>query len=304
VEPEKTPGDRASAFIEDLATPTWQPSRDQVLWVVRIALALAILLAILTLIGLPFGITLWAWLKLLIVPVVLAIGGFLFTRSENRATQAVAERRAQDEALQAYLDQIGQLLLDKERPLRQSKVGDEVRILARARTLTVVTRLDSFGIGSAMRFLYESGLIGKDNPVVDLKSANLRGAYLQAANLRRVLLQKVYLDDAHLLGADLRGADMQETWLGNATLAGASMQGADLRGAVLEGANLLSADLSDADMAGALGWTPNQLSAARSLKGAIMPDGQLLRDDETSNGLTFADWFKSTERIKGARDNE
>jgi hypothetical protein len=33
-------------------------------------------------------------LNLLIVPAVLALGGYLFTRSETRATQAAAERRA------------------------------------------------------------------------------------------------------------------------------------------------------------------------------------------------------------------
>jgi hypothetical protein len=38
--------------------------------------------------------TLWDWLNLLIVPAVLALGGYLFTRSETRATQAAAERRA------------------------------------------------------------------------------------------------------------------------------------------------------------------------------------------------------------------
>src|SRR5688572_24135763 len=31
--------------------------------------------------------TLWDWLNLLIVPVVLAIGGYLFTRSDTKATQ-------------------------------------------------------------------------------------------------------------------------------------------------------------------------------------------------------------------------
>jgi hypothetical protein len=50
--------------------------------------------------------TLWDWLDLLIIPAVLAVGGYLFTRAENRATHATAERRAQDEALQAYLDQM------------------------------------------------------------------------------------------------------------------------------------------------------------------------------------------------------
>src|SRR5829696_7313619 len=37
--------------------------------------------------------TFWDWLKLLIVPAVLALGGYLFTRSENRRAQGVAEQQ-------------------------------------------------------------------------------------------------------------------------------------------------------------------------------------------------------------------
>src|SRR5215213_6130393 len=141
VEPDKTPRKRASKFIKDLVAPAWQPSRDQVLLATRIVLVLVVLLAILTLIGLPFGITLWAWVKLLIVPAVLAIGGYLFNSAQSRATQAAAERHAQDEALQAYLDQMSQLLTDKELPLHSAQLGDSLSTVARARTLTVLLRL-------------------------------------------------------------------------------------------------------------------------------------------------------------------
>ena len=50
------------------------------------------------------------------------------------------EQRAQDPALQAYLDQMSTLLLEKD--LRNSEEDSEVRTLARARTLTVLERLD------------------------------------------------------------------------------------------------------------------------------------------------------------------
>jgi hypothetical protein len=158
---QKPPNDHSRSFIKELV-PNWRPTREQVLWSVRIAIVLVTVLSTLTLIGLPFDITLWNWMNLLIIPVVLAIGGYLFTRSENRATRVAAEQRAQDEALQAYLDQMGQLLLDKDSPLRQSGEGDEVRTLARARTLTVLPRLDGNRKGTVVRFLYESGLIAKD----------------------------------------------------------------------------------------------------------------------------------------------
>jgi len=82
---------------------------------------------------------------------VIAGGGLWFKR--------IANVRAQDEALQGYLDQMGQLLLDKQRPLRQSKEGDEVSTLARARTLTLLLRLESARKQTVVQFLYESGLL-------------------------------------------------------------------------------------------------------------------------------------------------
>ena len=56
------------------------------------------------------------------------------------AERELAEQRAQDEALQAYLDQMNNLLL--EHNLRDSEPGIEVPTLARARTLTVLSTLD------------------------------------------------------------------------------------------------------------------------------------------------------------------
>jgi hypothetical protein len=38
------------------------------------------------------------------------------------------------------------------------------------------------------------------------------------------------------------------------------------------------------------------LSAASSLEGATMPDGQTLRGDKTPNGPTFEDWLQSKDR--------
>ncbi len=124
--------------------------------------------------------TLWDWLDLLIVPVVLAIGGYLFTRSESRRTQdianqqrdldrEIADERRQDDTLQAYLDGMSQLLTDKDRPLHRSQRGDSLSTVARARTLTVLPRLGGVRKGRVVQFLYESGLIAKDHPILSLQ---------------------------------------------------------------------------------------------------------------------------------------
>jgi hypothetical protein len=145
----------------------WRPTRRQVLWGVGIA-ALAFLIVVIC--GYLFGWqwtglpkqTLWDWLQLLIIPAVLAGVGLWFNRQQREQELQNAARRAQDEALQAYLDQIGQLLLDKDPSLRQAKEDDEVRMLARARTLTVLGRLDGERKGSIVQFLSESTLIQKE----------------------------------------------------------------------------------------------------------------------------------------------
>src|SRR5215211_969496 len=108
VEQEQKPRERS--FISELV-PDWRPTREQVLWSVRITIVVVVLLGILTLIGLPFGITLWEWVKLLIVPAVIAAGGVWFNRQQREREIKIAEQRSQDEALQAYLDQMSQLLL-------------------------------------------------------------------------------------------------------------------------------------------------------------------------------------------------
>ncbi len=280
----------------------WRPTRRQLLWSSGIA-ALAFLFILFC--GYLFGWkwtglpqrTLWDWLNLLIVPVVLAIGGFLFTRSENRATRDTVEQRTQDDTLQTYLDQIGQLLLDKERPLRKSKKGDEVRTLGRARTFTVLRRLDSERKGRVLQFLYEAGLIDKDPLVLDLMGADLSeahvgNAYLDQAYLGGANLSKAYLSGAVLRGVNLSRADLSEANLSEAKLFDADLSKADLSGANLWYVNLSEANLWNVNLSGAAlnrakDISEERLKQAKSLKGATMPNGQ-----------KYEDWLKSKVRAE------
>jgi uncharacterized protein YjbI with pentapeptide repeats len=217
--------------------------------------------------------TLWDWLQLLIIPFVLAVGGtvggYLFTRSENRNAQMIADNRAQDEALQAYLDQMSTLLLTEDNPFRA--------ILARAHTLTALKRLDSDRIRNVMNFLQEAELIQGDRlprqgnrfkitlqnadlSGVDLSESNLSGIDLRGANLKHANLGKVNLKDADLREANLSGtvleyADLAAAKLNDTNLSGADLSNANLRMAFLnnalldEATKLINADLSHAVLA-------------------------------------------------------
>jgi uncharacterized protein YjbI with pentapeptide repeats len=238
-----------------------------------------IVAGILVLIASAVDKTLWDWLELLIVPVVLAIGGYLFTRSENRATRVAAEQRSQDEALQTYLDQMGQMLLDKAQHLRRSQEGGEERTLARARTLTVLPRLDGERKRSVLQFLYESGLIAVDHPVVNLSGADLSEAKLKRANLRKADLSK----------ADLRGADLSRADLGEANLGGANLGGANLGGANLHEAHLHQANLADA-------YSPNAYLKRTDLGYADLSGADLAKADVSESYLFHAVLFKAVLR--------
>jgi uncharacterized protein YjbI with pentapeptide repeats len=273
----KTLRERAEELIR-LLVSDWRPTPQQVLWAIRIVIVFVLVLSILTLVGRPYDINLWQWLDLLIIPVVLAIGGYLFTRSENRATRVAAEQRAQDEALQSYLDQIGQLMLDKDKPLRQSKEGDEVRTLARARTLTVVAKLDGERKRSVVQFLYEAGLINKDGGIIALRAVDLREADLSGA----------VLSEANLSGANLREADLSGAVLSGARLSGANLSGANLSNAVLIGALLLESVLEGANLS-ETNLYEAKLTNHTTLNGANLKDAYLRDAYLAGAGLSRAD---------------
>src|SRR6266436_5235314 len=221
----------------------------------------------------------WDWLQLLVIPFVLAVGSYLFIYTASRNGQKAMQLRNQTErdialdnqhetALQDYIDKLSELLLHEK--LRESAPEDEVRKIARVRTLTVLPRLDKERKRSVLQFLHESGLIDRDKRIIDLRGADLSGAnliaaYLNEADLSRAILGGAYLRGAILRGAILRGANLSganlheanldEAYLGEANLgetdlSGAILSGANLRGAVLGGANLGKANLSGANLSG------------------------------------------------------
>jgi len=236
--------------------------------------------------------TAWDWLQLLVVPVVLAGAALWFNATEkrrdqeiaqkNRATdQAIAEERQQEAALETYLATMTSLLLDRK--LRQSTEDSEVRAVARVQTLTTLSRLDGVRKRVVVEFLYESHLIDKGKPIVDLDGANLDDVTLGRSNLEGVQLWNVSIFEANLTRANLQGADLRGaaftngylmgTYLAGANLANTRLDNVYLHGADLTGADLTGAYLRKANLIRATGTTPEQLAQAESLEGAIMPDG-------------------------------
>jgi uncharacterized protein YjbI with pentapeptide repeats len=260
--------------------------------------------------------TLWDFLQLLIVPLVLAVIGLWFAAQQDarqqqieddRAQQAqkienqraeaereLAVQRAQDEALQAYLNQMSNLLLEKN--LRESEEDSEVRSLARARTLTALGRLDPSRKRAVMTFLAETKLIqsvDEKAPIIRLGGADLHGtnlvglipaprgqlhgADLSFADLSNAALSQLDISDASLFAANLSDAHLRSAFLTGAELTGADLSGTDLMFADLSKSDLGGTILRDAKLLGAEGITREELEQQGAyLGGATMPNGTVL----------------------------
>jgi hypothetical protein len=209
------------------------------------------------------GKTLWDWLQLLAalaIPLVVGFGAVWFTIRQGKVADAENKDNQRETALQVYIDKMSELLLDKQ--LRDSSEEDEVRKVARVRTLTVLSRLDSDRKRSVLQFLYESGLIDKDRCIIDLSGGSSYG--LDGADLY----------EADLFGVTLSGASLRGVRLGKANMIAANLSGANLSRAYLYDADLQHADLSGANLSFAK-VDVEQLKKASSLKGATMPDGSI-----------------------------
>jgi uncharacterized protein YjbI with pentapeptide repeats len=219
--------------------------------------------------------TLWEWLQLLVVPVVLALGALWFNKTQKDTELRIAERaraadreiaekaraadreiaevRQQQATLEAYYDRMTDLLLTHD--LREKSEADAEELsIARARTLAVLRSLDSERKGQVVRFLYELKIIQlvklhiADLHGANLFGANLQGANLHGANLYGANLHMANLQFAYLPMADLQEADLREVYLYQAYLYGANLQGANLQGAKLQEARLQKANLHGANL--------------------------------------------------------
>jgi uncharacterized protein YjbI with pentapeptide repeats len=243
--------------------------------------------------------TFWEWLDLLLLPLVLAGGVLLLTRARRQIERRRSEENAsvereiasdhqKEEAVQAYFDRMAELLL-KEKLSKFSP--EEVRSVARIRTLTVLRGLDPNRKGRVLMFLKDSGLIERE-AVIDLCGADLSGISATFASLGRV-----NLSEANLSGANLQGAGLSKSYLGGTNLQGADLAGANLAGADLFEANLSGADLSHARLNGA------NLNGA-NLRGCKLNEANLSDADLSGVNLSVGDLIRANLRgakLEGAR---
>ncbi len=267
--------------------------------------------------------TIWDSIQLLgviAIPIVVVVASNAFGSQLNQANLRVSEQQYQtniqiatnqqeDATLATYLDTMTNQMLNND--LLHSKPSDEIRIIARVQTLTVLRRVDPTRRDIVLHFLWESGLLS----IISLDDANLSGVHdtnlrppgsidLKGLSLQYADLTYTYFGNLRVVQSSLYRTDMSfstfidltvtssnfnDTILSHITISnsdfsnsrfvGADLSNANLSNVILRNTNLSNANLSGAvlnkvDLRGAE-VTPGQLALAKSLKGTIMPDGSI-----------------------------
>jgi uncharacterized protein YjbI with pentapeptide repeats len=209
-----------------------------------------------------------------------------------RQTAELENQQAQENSLQTYLGDMGDLIQD--RGLREAEPDSVISQLARAKTLTVTLTLNGERKSILLLFLNEQELINgrsKGGPVVSLEGADLSGADLSDIDLSYTNLAGANLSNTDLTDGsdypDTNGTNISYSILGGVNFTGAELSGANLSGADLQNADLRgSVDLSDAKLRDA------NLSGANlsrsDLSGAILSSAILSRSDLSDANLSGA----------------
>ena len=243
--------------------------------------------------------TTWDWLQLFIqlltalaLPVALFLAAHWFSVQQSQTSELASERQHQTDLqiaadqqrearLQVYFDRMSDLLLNKN--LGSSKNGSQVGNIARSLTLTTLQDLDPDRKGMLLRFLYESGLINRIDPLVSLNGANLSGIRIQEMFTSKYVINIIEVD---LSNSDLSNADLNHANLPNISLVHSNLEFTDLDGANLSrvslvNANLIFAILGDAQL-------DNASLGNASLAGAFLNNANLYYADLAGADLSDA----------------
>ncbi|NMC45240.1 MAG: pentapeptide repeat-containing protein [Chloroflexi bacterium] len=208
--------------------------------------------------------TLWDWLELLIIPMLLGFLAYLFTNSQKSREIELTKINQQNETLQQYFNQMTSLLLEIDN--FDDKTIKTTSRIARATTLAVLEIVDGKQKGQILRFLTEAELINKESPFILLKRANftytildllfcntcdLNGinfdyAILPWSHFNNSMMSGISMRYANLANADFSNSDLAYVLFTNSNLSHAKLSMSNLYKGNFQNSNLRNADLSKA----------------------------------------------------------
>jgi len=190
-----------------------------------------------------------------LIGALIALGGVFTTQLVNIALEA---QRAQDSALQAFLDQLSHS--DTYTELRTAAASGHKRAILRAKMQTLLLQLDEERKGVLLSYLHGAKLIRKKAITpYEFTREGTKGKFTKEGakkepwkypilRLNDIDLSQTKLNPyIKLTFDDLRGIILRGAKLSKVNLSGANLKNADLRDADLSGAQLRKATRDDSE---------------------------------------------------------
>jgi uncharacterized protein YjbI with pentapeptide repeats len=216
--------------------------------------------------------TLWDWLDLLIIPLVLS-GVAWFVKSSNEASNVKKENeRSKNNILDNYITVMTELVLNRK--IISSEEDYRIAAIARTRTILALENLDGSRKGQVIQFLYETSLISA-NPIIDLNGMNIRDAEINNIVLTDAEIRGAYFNNSSLINANLEGAILIGSDFENSNLSGTKLKNTDL-----SFVNFTKAKLTNID------FTTSNLRNA-NFTNAVLKDSQLTNSQYNSIKSNF-----------------
>jgi uncharacterized protein YjbI with pentapeptide repeats len=215
--------------------------------------------------------TLWDWLQLLIIPLMLALGAFyLNSASESSRVQ----EQIKQEILTDYFSKMQDLIVETKKVKETSGYKEshpkdqEVMLLpefsstAQALTLSVLEQLDGKRKGKVITYLAESQLITitVDNnkpstqPEIKLDGANLDDIELGNNGQRNSLnenemtiINQIQIKNANMKRANLSGLRSRYSGLNGSNLENATLENVDFTGSIMVDLRFINGQITDVD---------------------------------------------------------
>ncbi len=199
--------------------------------------------------------TLFDWLKIVILPLSLALLGWIYKESEKAKENLKEIEKNKKDTYQTFIDKISGLI--KDHNLSENPSSD-TRALAFNYLNNALSELDNLMKGQLVQFLYQCNLIDINpklrliganfNPTnmdgIILTSAEVRGAYFSDSSIKNAKLSNACFNSCDFNNTDFTGSTVDNTDFSYAKMNGAKLINMDLRSVKFEGVELEKADLT------------------------------------------------------------
>lgn len=186
--------------------------------------------------------TLWDWMQLFFMPLILALLTVWFNSRSSYLDQERNIDQQREAILRSSIEEISDLFLR----IAGSVPILENNILLRTKILTALRLLDGNRKGVFIQFLHETGFLRGTEILIDLYGADLNNIYLFGAQLLEVNLKGCFIMNSCFENSFLRASDFSRSNLDNSNFENAYLRLVNFNFSELCYCNFKKADARDA----------------------------------------------------------